>query len=252
MAAALNVAGVAAPFECQSLESLRNELNKLREAGFVFRGQNREYPKVLTSLGRLQILPIRDSLTILEKSYVFAKNIFRFEYSYEWYALLRHHGFPVHFLDVTHNPEVAIFFALDGAEQNLPCVVYAVPPPLCLPLRFISTQNLSPSSAYTVLNARWFTQSGCVLAPLGEEFNMEKIMHWDLLQLQQQGLRTFRYRKHPDDRAGVDSEYLLSQTNEEHTTVKKMKNILLSVVSNPDLFPHDVDPYIREKIQTLS
>ncbi|SEJ71010.1 FRG domain-containing protein [Dyadobacter koreensis] len=61
------------------------------------------------------------------KSHIFLSKLPDPEDSFEWLAIMQHHGAPTRLLDFTWSPYVACFFALEMAQKN--CAIWAVYPP---------------------------------------------------------------------------------------------------------------------------
>ena len=83
-----------------------------------------------------------------------------------WFSLLQHYGWLTHYLDVTLDFEVALWFALLKNDRKSLAVMYAVDLDV-LPstVRSVDHSTLK-AQPYSLLNCRWVTQMGAMLVPV--------------------------------------------------------------------------------------
>ncbi len=239
-----------------ALDEIRNSLRFRAKEGYMFRGETSRRAAIRSTLGRLhtqfpdepeRIRIIRgQAFTILRRTHQIKTQVLTGITQDEWYALLRHYGWPVPFLDVTFDPEVAIWFALWRRKPDSePSVIYAIPPSV-IPahIRLISHADLAREPEYSRLNCRWTVQRGGALVPMGWP-DMTAAEEFDLLTLP--GLQSFEFTPAPSDHAHVDN--LLST---EGDGIAAQLTSLLGIVSQVVGGLDAVDPYIRSQIESLS
>jgi len=238
-----------------ALESVREALSALVKSGYVFRGETCPRLAIHPTLGRLQhqfpgeqerTEKIRgQAYTILRWSHRIQSQVLAGITQDEWYALLRHYGWPVPLLDVTFDPEVAIWFALLNRKLgDRPSVIYALPvPDINAPVRLISHEQLLRNSEYVRLNCRWTVQRGGALFPTGWP-DMNSAEEFDMLPMP--GLTAFFFVPEPTDRAKVVN--LLS--TEGDGIAARLSNLLgmvAQVVGGLD----ELDPHIRSHLERM-
>ena len=87
----------------------------------VFRGQSEDYGVLLPSAFRPNVQPVRPKVVQFLRVFLeyiqnkwetefYAQEIYNFNIR-DLYALMQHYGFPTEFLDVTYDPEIALWFA---------------------------------------------------------------------------------------------------------------------------------------------
>jgi hypothetical protein len=107
-------------------------------ASWAFRGQSNSswplYSKLSRHLISFGINPLswgvqeRRILRIFRrKAHHYLEHLPSEEDTFEWLALMQHHGSPTRLLDLTWSPYVAAFFALEHATND--CAVWAFNPP---------------------------------------------------------------------------------------------------------------------------
>jgi hypothetical protein len=237
------------------LSDVRDSLKPLAALNYTFRGETCPRTAIRPTLGRLHTLfpdePERTKLiraqayTILRRTHRIRSQILPEMTQDEWYALLRHYGWPVALLDVTFDPEVAIWFALNKRKPDSePSVIYAVPPS-AVPthVRVISHNDLKRDPEYLTLNCRWTVQQGGALVPTGWP-DMTAAEQFDLLALP--GLQSFEFTPAPTDRAR-DDNLMSTEGDGIASRLTSVLGIVSQVVGGLDA----VDPYIRNQIESL-
>jgi hypothetical protein len=238
-----------------SLRDIRPALAVLAANGYMFRGETCQRESIHPTLGRLRtqflgqperIATIRgQAYTILRRTHMVKSLVFPGITTDEWYALLRHYGWPVPFLDVTFDPEVAIWFALlTRHPAGTPSAIYAVPPGLPAYVRVISHEDLAQNQNYLKLNCRWTIQRGGALVPAGWP-DMTAAEEFDMLSLP--GLKTFLFSAIPGDHA-FTGDLLSTQGDGIASKLSDLLTIVSQVVGGID----KIDPCIRDRIQSLS
>lgn len=116
----------------KSMEGLFAEFQYL-ESGWVFRGQSRSDWPLATSLERLapDDKPRNESEETLLSEFKRRAHLYLGPHDLpsdrlEWLALMQHHGAPTRLLDVTHSPYVALYFAVEEADDEEPFALWAV------------------------------------------------------------------------------------------------------------------------------
>jgi hypothetical protein len=120
-----------------SWDDFRHHVEAEKFHGWAFRGQRNDAP-LFTSLSRYfrrfgirpeawPLLEERILRIFRRKSHHYLEHVPDQNDSFEWLALMQHHGAPTRLLDFTWSPYVAAFFALEQATG--PAAVWAVSPP---------------------------------------------------------------------------------------------------------------------------
>ena len=238
-----------------NLRDIRPALAALAADGYMFRGETCQRQSIHPTIGRLRtqfpneperIATIRgQAYTILRRTHTVKTQVFPGITTDEWYALLRHYGWPVPFLDVTFDPEVAIWFALLTLNpEGTPSAIYAVPPNLPKYVRVISHEDLARNQDYLKLNCRWTIQRGGALVPTGWP-DMTAAEEFDMLSLP--GLKMFLFSATPEDHA-FTGDLLSTQADGIASRLSDLLTIVSQVVGGID----KIDPCIRDRIQSLS
>src|ERR1035438_2080011 len=117
-----------------SVEEVRTQFDSLIEPCWVFRGQANARWSLTTSLERAATwrhLPIDHAESQLisafkSQAHLYEADVPPLENDLDWVALMQHHGCPTRLLDFTRSPYIALYFALERAEANRSCAVWAV------------------------------------------------------------------------------------------------------------------------------
>lgn len=238
-----------------ALESVREALSTLSKGGYVFRGETCPRLAIRPTMGRLQhefpgeeerTEKIRgQAYTILRRSHLIKSQVLAGITQDEWYALLRHYGWPVPLLDVTFDPEVAIWFALlNRKPAGTPSVIYALPvPDGGTPVRLVSHEQLLRDPEYARLNCRWTVQRGGALFPTGWP-DMTNAEEFDMLRMP--GLTAFFFVPEPTDQAKVVN-LLSTEGDRIAARLRDLLGIVAQVVGGLDA----LDPHIRSRIERL-
>jgi FRG domain len=238
-----------------ALQDVRAALVELPPNRYVFRGETRPRTAIHPTLGRLchefpndeeRTRTIRgQAYTILRWSHRIKSQVLADIDQDEWYALLRHYGWPVPLLDVTYEPEVAVWFSLLNRNPGgTPSVIYALPIPTGNEaIRVISHKQLFAKPTYRELNSRWSVQQGGALVPTGWP-DMTSAEDFDMLAVP--GLRAFFFVPEPTDQASVTN--LLSTSGDGIATrLSSLLGIVAQIVGGIDA----LDPYIRSRLEGL-
>ena len=249
--------GIYATRECymSSLQQVRAAIAKLPSGGYVFRGETQPRSAIHPTLGRLRhefpndeerTTTIRSqAYTILRWSHRIKSQVLADISQDEWYALLRHYGWPVPLLDVTYSSEVAIWFSLLNRDYGgKPSAIYALPiPDAASTFRFISHQQLLKNPEYVAMNARWSVQEGGALVPQAWP-DMTSAEQFDMLSLP--GLRAFFFVPEAGDQASVTNLLSTSGDGIAHK-LSSLIEIVAQVVGGVDA----LDPHIRKRLESL-
>lgn len=238
-----------------ALQLVRAALAQLPQGEYVFRGETCPRTAVHPTLGRLRHQFPDDkertdtirgqAYTILRWSHRIKSQVLDDIDQDEWYALLRHYGWPVPLLDVTFDPEVAIWFSLlNRSSSKQPSVIYALPISAASgALRLISHDQLLQNPEYRGLNCRWSTQHGGALFPTGWP-DMTSAEEFDLLAVP--GLRAYFFVPESADRAAV-SDLLSTSGDKIASRLSSLLGIVAQTVGGVDA----LDPHIRSRLEGM-
>ena len=238
-----------------TLQLVRAAFAELPRGEYVFRGETCPRTAIYPTLGRLRHQfpdnqkrtdTIRgQAYTILRWSHQIKSEVLHGINQDEWYALLRHYGWPVPLLDVTFNSEVAIWFSLlNRSPSKQPSVIYALPiSAVGGALRLISHNQLLQNPEYRELNCRWSTQHGGALFPTGWP-DMTSAEEFDLLAVP--GLRAYFFVPESTDCAGV-SDLLSTSGDEIASRLSSLLGKVAQTVGGLDA----LDPLIRSRLEGM-
>lgn len=143
--------------------------------GWAFRGQADSTWPLLSSLGRYLKAYIKEEHWLAQeerivrlfkrKGHLFLSHIPERSDTFQWLALMQHHGAPTRLLDFTWSPQVAAFFALEHTTKQ--AAVWAVNPKKLVIVterlnQFLEdsiTEHIGIGEPF-VMNARLIAQSG--------------------------------------------------------------------------------------------
>lgn len=140
----------------ESWEQFQEVVGKPKFRSWAFRGQSNAAWQLFSSLSRyLKTFKVhkdawvQQELRILRifrrKTHLFLDHIPEENDSFQWLALMQHHGAPTRLLDFTWSPYVAAFFALERATQD--AAIWALFPPK---LSNKKTRTIRPSQKVEV------------------------------------------------------------------------------------------------------
>lgn len=167
---------------------------------FLFRGQNRAWTSIKPSITRLDRQTMRNMWEVCRWFNMAASGVtgYHIPNEHDRLAILQHYIGRSPVIDLTATPEIALYFALQGAEPNRECVVYSVE-------RSVAT---SPNVVFTDhfflvlpldsggLKHRWLRQDGYSVGP-AEWRVLDVVRGFDLLRLP--GVESKCFVKEPGD-----------------------------------------------------
>jgi len=176
-----------------------------KEAGgqgdrFLFRGQNRVWPSIKPSITRLDEQTMRDMWAVCRWFNTSAHGVtgYHIPKEHDRLAILQHYIGRSPVIDLTATPEIAMYFALQGAEPNRECVVYSVERSVA-----ISPDVVFSDHSFLTLpldsggsKHRWLRQDGYSVGPAGWR-DPDVVRGFDLLRLS--GVNSKCFVKGPAD-----------------------------------------------------
>jgi hypothetical protein len=185
----------------------------LRSTRYLFRGQNRLYKSAVPFIARLSGDSVGQAYTILRQLVSHYRGQTDIDPQFRGIvaediefvvALLQHYGFPSHFLDLTDNLEIALFFSALNHDQIV-CSSISVLDTTDLPDTVLHVDHSSVLDARA--NPRWAQQCGHAICPVDWK-NMGNVRDFDLYHFQ--GVTTYIFIPNSDrDIATQERQYLL-------------------------------------------
>jgi len=96
---------------------------------FLFRGQRAVYPSIKSTFSRIPNTEVEvgQAYTVYRNAKQICQGLRGYTIDHlDGVAVLQHYGWPTPLIDLTGTPEVAVFFALQGAAAGSPAVVYVI------------------------------------------------------------------------------------------------------------------------------
>ena len=152
----------------------------------LFRGQNRVWPTIKPSITRLDEQTMGDMWAICRWFNTAAHGVsgYHIPNEHDRLAILQHYVGRSPVLDLTATPEIALYFALQGAEPGRECVVYLVDRSLAA-----SPDVVFSDHSFLVLplhsgglKHRWLRQDGYSVGPAGWR-DPDVVTGFDVLRL---------------------------------------------------------------------
>lgn len=152
----------------------------------LFRGQNRVWPTVKPSITRLDEQTMKDMWAICRRFNIAAHGVtgYHIPNQHDRLAILQHYVGRSPVIDLTATPEIALYFALQGAEQSHECVVYSVDRSIAASSEVIFSDHLFLALPLDAggLKHRWLRQDGYSVGPQAWQ-DLDVITRFDLLKL---------------------------------------------------------------------
>ena len=166
----------------------------------LFRGQNKVWPSVRPSITRDDEQTRTEMWTVCRWFHTAAAGVtgYSIPLEHDRLAILQHYIGRSPVIDLTATPEIALYFALLGANPGSECVVYSVD-------RAASTPQVAVFSDHSFLTLplkdgglkhRWLRQDGYSVGP-AEWRDTDAVYKFDLLQLP--GVESARFTKDSED-----------------------------------------------------
>ena len=185
----------------EALEWMREQAEEHGER-VLFRGQTRVWATIRPSIARDEDHKTREDMWAICRGFtasVVAVTGYAIEDDHDRLGVLQHYILRSPVIDLTGTPEVAIYFALLGAEVGQECVVYAVDRSAASNPR-VAFSNPS-SSVLPPLDGgvrhRWSRQDGYAVGPANWT-DAEAVEGFDLLTLDGVHHKCFRKGSHDD------------------------------------------------------
>lgn len=205
--------------------SLESENRALDEPRFLFRGQKQVFKRDLPDGSRAPTVPSKfgriDKQNPLRRAQAYT--------TYRWaaqfctglagytvgvadaVAVLQHHGWPTPFIDLTGTLDVALSFAMDGADPLVPAVIYVVNRTQLPPHVEIADHSfLAVPLASGGLRHRWLRQDGYAISTVNWQ-QAGEAEEFDLLDPRlQSAVKSFEFRFTPSDKQRFFDRQLLN------------------------------------------
>lgn len=152
----------------------------------LFRGQNRVWPTVKPSITRLDEQTMKDMWAIFRRFHTAAHGVtgYHIPNEHDRLAILQHYIGRSPVIDLTGTPEIALYFALQGAEPNRECVVYSVDRSIAASSDVVFSDHsfLALPLGSGGLKHRWLRQDGYSVGPAAWR-DLDVVRRFDLLKL---------------------------------------------------------------------
>jgi hypothetical protein len=166
----------------------------------LFRGQNRVWPTVKPSITRLDEQTMTEMWSICRQFHAAAQGVtgYNIPSEHDRLAILQHYIGRSPVIDLTGTPEIALYFALQGAEVNRECVVYSVDRRIAA-----STEVIFSDHSFLALpfceggsKHRWLRQDGYSVGPAAWK-DLDVVTEFDFLKLP--GVERKSFSMSPED-----------------------------------------------------
>jgi hypothetical protein len=152
----------------------------------LFRGQNRVWPTIKPSITRLDEQTMRDMWAVCVRFNTTAHGVtgYHIPNEHDRLAILQHYVGRSPVIDLTATPEIAVYFALQGAETNRECVVYSIDRSIAASSDVVFSDHsfLALPLHSGGLKHRWLRQDGYSVGPVRWR-DQDVVRRFDLLRL---------------------------------------------------------------------
>jgi hypothetical protein len=152
----------------------------------LFRGQNRVWPAIKPSITRLDEQTMREMWAICRWFQTAAHGVtgYHIPNEHDRLAILQHYVGRSPVIDLTATPEIALYFALQGAEPNRECVVYSVERSVAASPDVVFSDHSFLALPFHSggLKHRWLRQDGYSVGPARWR-DLDVVTGFDLLRL---------------------------------------------------------------------
>ena len=230
------------PSALEALEWMKEKAATSYNDRILFRGQNRVWPTVKASITRHDEKTQNHVMAICRRFYPLCTNQGLTDVSaneHDRLALLQHYIGRSPVIDLTATPEIALYFALQGAKPANACVVYAISqnkastPDLVLSDHSI----LKPSWRSGETLPRWLRQDAYSIGPRRWR-ELDIVKTFDLLALS--GLEKMYFTFDPSDYHLIRH---LGDLEETHTDplASSVRSIYSSIARSLELYTDEID-----------
>lgn len=230
-----------------ALEALRWMKSKTGndEDRVLFRGQNQVWPFVRPSITRDDEQTRKEMWTVCRRFNTAASGItgYSIPKEHDRLAILQHYIGRSPVIDLTATPEVALYFALLGAQPGRECVVYSINQSASAPSKVVFSDH-----AFLTLplkdggsKHRWLRQDGYSVGP-ADWRDPHVVQNFDFLRLPEVDRRCFI-------RASADDELIRDLGDLEGTSSDPLalaiRGVLTSVARSLDLMTGNIEKILR-------
>lgn len=207
------------------LRGLESQNSTLNEPRFLFRGQKRVFERDLPDGSRAPTVPSKfgriDRQNPLRRAQAYTTYLWaaRFCTGLAGYtvgaadaaAVLQHHGWPTPFIDLTGTLDVALSFAMDGADPSVPAAIYVVDRTQLTPdVETADHGFLAVPLVSGGLRHRWLRQDGYAISTVNWK-QAGEAEGFDLLDPRlQSAVRSCEFRFTPSDKQQFLNPQLLA------------------------------------------
>lgn len=215
------------------------------EGSVLFRGQNRVWPSIRPSITRDDEQTRRDMWTACRWFHFAASGITGYSITkdHDRLAILQHYIGRSPVIDLTATPEIALYFALLGAEPGHECVVYSVD-------RLASASSEVVFSDHSCLalpvndggaKHRWLRQDGYSIGP-AEWRDIDTVQNFDLLRLP--GVESRCFIKETTDDELIRHLGDLEDTSSDPLALA-VRGVVTSILRSLGLMSHGIEQVLR-------
>jgi hypothetical protein len=202
---------------------------------FLFRGQNRVWPSIKPSITRLDDQTIRDMYNVCRWFQRAAQGIggYCIPNEHDRLAILQHYIGRSPVIDLTATPEVALYFALLGADPERECVVYSVDRSNAGSSEVVFSDHsfLALPLQHGGAKHRWLRQDGYSVGPARWR-DLTIVKEFDLLRLP--GVEERRFIPAPEDNELIAELGDLEDTLSDALALS-VRGVVMSVARSLDL-----------------
>ena len=221
-------------------EALRwmKEQAKDRGERVLFRGQTHVWPTIRPSIAREEDRKTREDMWAICRGLTasaLAVTGYAIQGDHDRLGVLQHYILRSPVIDLTGTPEVALYFALLGAEVGQECVVYAVD--RCAaggPTVAFSNPSFSVLPPHDGgVRHRWSRQDGYAVGP-ADWRDAEAVEDFDLLTVDGVHRKCFRKGSHDD---GLVSGLGDLQSLDDDPLASRVRGVVARIAASLDVFP---------------
>lgn len=207
----------------------------------LFRGQTQVYPTIKPSITRDDPKTQNDMWTICHDFHRAAMGVtgYLIKNEHDRLSILQHYIRRSPVIDLTGTPEIALYFAILGAEIRQKCVVYSVdrskaevPGVVFSDHSFFFALPLEDGG----LKHRWIKQDGYSVGP-DNWFDSNKVEEFDLLELD--GVSCMCFEKGPND-AKLVAELGDLESLDDDPLASKVRGVVTSIAKSRGVYSYGI------------